>query len=252
MILDDSLINEFRNKINENDFILHIYQNYESRDKWSCICSAMDWITVAVDFINSDWNRFDNINIKCMNLYTYISSIDILWESVQQLHRVLFNTTKIPFKDENICFETKIIKEDDNDYFKTIRACFGAHPVNISLEEDKNSKRFASWLVGGKDFCSKKDFEVRLYSNQQDKEEIYLGVNISELNRFALRRYEYLLELMKEIDKKYKQFIEDLRKSRISRYDDDILKQLNELKIESHKRLYGNILILLKRLNMYL
>lgn len=239
MVLDSSLIEEFRDKVNENDFIFYVYKNYEGKDKWSCVCSAMDWITIAVDFINSDWDNSENLNIKCMNLYTYISSIDVLWEAIQQLHRVLFNTAKIPFRDENMCFENKVAEEDDNDYFKTIRACFGAHPINIRLKENEDIRRFASWPFEGRDFWSEKDFKVRLYNNQQEKEDISVGINISELNNFVLRRYEYLLELMKEIDKQYKEFIRKFKERKINKYD-DILEQLNELKMESQKRLYDN------------
>jgi hypothetical protein len=236
MGLDNSLIKKFRDKVNENDFTFYKYQNYEGKDKWSCICSAMDWITIAVDFINSDWDNSKNINIKCMNLYTYISSIDVLWEAIQQLHRVFLDTAEIPFRDENMCFESKITEEEDNDYFKTIRACFGAHPINIKLKENKQIRWFASWPFEGRYFWSEKDFKVRLYNNQQEKEELSLGINISELNNFVLRRYEYLLELMKEIEKQYKQFIRRLKERKINTYE-DIFKQLNELKIESHKRL---------------
>lgn len=239
MVLDNSLIDKFRDEVNKNSFIFFKYHNYEEKDKWSCICSAMDWITVAIDFINSDWNQSNNVNIKCMNFYTYISSIDILWEAIQQLHRVFFNTKKIPFKDENKCFETKVSKEDDNVYFKTIRACFGAHPININLKEDKNSKRFASWPFEGKYSWSEKDFKVTLYSNQQETKDIYLGINISELNNFVSERYKYLLKLIKEIANQYQLFIIELKERKIIQYD-EIPKQINQLKIESKQRLFDD------------
>lgn len=34
---------QFRDKVNENDLVYHIYRNRDGKDQWSIICSAMDW-----------------------------------------------------------------------------------------------------------------------------------------------------------------------------------------------------------------
>ncbi len=62
---------------------------------------------------------------------TFIVCIDVLWEAIQQLHRVLLNTENIPFVNEKSVFQHKKFETTDNKYFKTIRACFATHPVNL-------------------------------------------------------------------------------------------------------------------------
>ncbi|MGL5354568.1 MAG: hypothetical protein ACRDA5_14840, partial [Clostridium sp.] len=148
MDLDQNVISKFRRKVNNSNYVYNIYNNIDDKNKWNCICSAMDWIDIAVNFINSDWNNSKEINIKCMNLFTYISSINLLLESVDQLHRVFFNTSGTPFNGSKNIYKYKINDQDDNKYFKTIRACFGAHPVNLvepSVPNNNKIKRFASW-----------------------------------------------------------------------------------------------------------
>lgn len=131
--MDEKLIEEFRERVNDNYFVLHVYKNKEGKNKWNCICSAMDWISVAVHYLCS--KRVLHItkdeNMNSIEVYTFLSCIDMLWESIQQLHRVFYNTTDIPFIKEKKVFCNNQFSMDDNNFFKTVRACFGAHPVNL-------------------------------------------------------------------------------------------------------------------------
>ncbi len=52
---------------------------------------------------------------------------------------------------------------------------------------------------------------------------------------------------MKEIDRQYKYFIRESEQRKITRYD-DILKQLDELKIESQQRLYKDYTYIIKKI----
>lgn len=198
--MDLELINKFRNKVNEHDFVLFKYKNVNGKDQWSCICSAMDWITVAMEYIADV--KSDKRSIRqSMEMYAYISSIDVVWEAVQQLHRVVFQTNQSPFKKECGCFSDKILDEDDNSYFKTIRASFGAHPVNLAGEE-KDEKFFASWsgtFLGG-------DYSVLLYSNKVGKGFREMQLKAEELNKFLEKRYDHLNQLIDELDRQYEEF----------------------------------------------
>ena len=141
--MDKELVNKFRDKVNRSPFLSSQYSNIENKNKWNCICSAMDWIDVGISDIDTIRNEYVTAKSlrKSIRFYFYISCIDIVWESIQQLHRVLFHTTQIPFKEEKKIFIINIFEEDDNTFFKTIRACFGAHPVNLSNygeEQEKN------------------------------------------------------------------------------------------------------------------
>lgn len=51
MMLDRMQITRFREWINSNDWTLFEYKNKERKNQWNCICSAMDWIDVAIQYI---------------------------------------------------------------------------------------------------------------------------------------------------------------------------------------------------------
>lgn len=238
-MMDFELIDEFRNKVNERDFVLFKYRDVNGKDQWSCICSAMDWITVSMEYI-ADVKSGKRGYQQSMEMYAYISSIDVVWEAVQQLHRVFFQTAKIPFNDEHECFVDRILNQDDNRYFKTIRASFGAHPVNLDGEE-KNEKFFASWsgaFLGG-------DYNVLLYSNKVGKGFRTMRLRVEELNKFLEKRYNHLNQLMHEIDRQYEQFKNEMIKIPIMQTS-DVCDQLQILREESRKRLdlsYFNYII---------
>ncbi|MCL2383943.1 MAG: hypothetical protein FWC79_07525 [Oscillospiraceae bacterium] len=235
--MDLEVIGNFSNKVNENEFVLFKYGDVEGKNKWNCVCSAMDWIRLSARVI--DKITFDNkdIDINCMELYKYISCIDIILESIQQLHRVFFDDGSLQkFIDTDNIFKNKIGKESDNNYFKTIRASFGAHPVNLdepNSPQDKGLKRFASnpfdnrrnlWKDG-------RDFSVRLYSNIVGEEDLPFPIWISELKEFIKSRYMYLNTISKQIDVIYEKFATENRK-RVIVTSEEPLEQIEILKTE--------------------
>ena len=87
-----------REKVNETNFILAKYQNYNSKDQWNCICSSMDWIDVGMTNIGKALDELKSSDglETCMKFYQYICCIDIVWESIYQLHRVFINPQTVP------------------------------------------------------------------------------------------------------------------------------------------------------------
>ena len=61
-----------REKVNETNFILAKYQNYNSKDQWNCICSSMDWLDVGMTNINKAREELNNSK----NLETYREEIE--------------------------------------------------------------------------------------------------------------------------------------------------------------------------------
>lgn len=234
--MDEKLINKFRERVNENYFVLHIYKNIGGKNKWNCICSAMDWISVSVHYLCS--KRVLNItkdeNMNSIEVYTFLSCIDILWESIQQLHRVFYNTTGIPFIEEKKIFCNNQFSMDDNNFFKTVRACFGAHPVNLydSFNGANKERRFASWSGS---FGRKNEFSVMLYDSDESDQTIIFDINFKELWLFAEQRYNYLNNLMDLIEQQEQEYIEDQRQIEIEK-DSDPLKQIEILMEEVKKR----------------
>ena len=230
--MDEKLISDFRYKVCIHDLILHIYRNYEGKNKWSAICSAMDWIEVGLSGIDTSYLQYENTNEASIKVITFISCIDVMWEGIQQLYRVFFNTKDIPFEGNKDIFHKE---KDDNQYWKEIRATFAAHPSNIDGKET-GEHRFASWSGGG--FRNSCDFSVIVYSNDPSKNPEFFDINFDEIMAFAVSRYNYLNVLMKRVDEVTEKWLEKCKKTLIAK-PDEILHYIDLLIEENRKRL-GN------------
>lgn len=222
------------------------YQEYgkkNDKNQWNCVCSCMDWIEFSLEYIvkKSDFSYCN------MEIYAYISSIDIIFESIKQLHRVFIDSKTIPFKGEKKYFADSTLKCDDNDIFKEIRAAFGAHAVDI--RRDKAKKYFASYPTNNN--ISDYDFSVMLYSHNLEEEDIEFGFKLSELNEFLKSRYSYLSVFLEIKKKLYLEFCKRKEKEKIEE-SDNLKKQLKILEQASKKRLdndyYREIIERLKRI----
>lgn len=235
-MLDENLINNFREKVNENYFVLHIYKNVNGKNKWNCICSAMDWISVSVHYLCSErvLHLSKDENMNSIEVYTFLSCIDILWESIQQLHRVFYNTTNIPFTQEKKIFCNNQFSLDDNNFFKTVRACFGAHPVNLydTFNGTDKERRFASWSGS---FGRKDEFSVMLYESDESDQTIFFDINFNDLWLFAEQRYNYLNHLIDLIRQQECEYNKVQTQIRIVK-DNNALNQIDILIEEVKKR----------------
>jgi hypothetical protein len=229
----DNKIVEFRELVNSNsNFVYQLYKNKGGKNLYNLVCSCMDWISVSIRHISNAPQLDENIDNRCMQVYSIISSIDIILESINQLHRVFINEKGIPFSGETVCFKDRLFpNEDDNTYFKTIRACFGAHPVALN---QSNTKRFASWPF--ESTYNSGDLSVYLYSRNIDEQDLLLNLNIEELLSFCEIRYSYLDVIKERLIKLFDEYKENLSKQ-IIEVKSDPLEQLYVLKVELEKRL---------------
>ncbi|MGL5713131.1 MAG: hypothetical protein ACRCXT_23630 [Paraclostridium sp.] len=239
------ILNEFREFVNDNlDYMIDVYANNNGRNQWNCICACMNWIEVALDNISCIEYDEKNINIKCMQVYSYISAIDLIWESIKQLNRVIVSPKGIPFKDDTRVFE-KQLDLHDNEYFKHLRAIFGAHPVNIKDPSNPTAKYFANWpnedRFGGYDFIS------TLWTSDTGEEalDLRIGFKFSQLDEFLNIRHEYLNVLKDKLSEDINKHYDKMRKIKIESSDDiraqlDILK--SELEIRKTDDYYSGII----------
>lgn len=232
-IINDSKISDFRDLINSNSsFIYQEYQNKNGKNLWNLICSCMDWLTVSVRHLQRPQDRDNNIDIRVMQMFSLISSIDLVSESISQLHRVFINPKTLPFAGEKDCFRDRLFdEEDDNTYFKSIRACFGAHPVNLN---QSSSKRFASWPFDN--HMNSGELTVHLYSNKIGEDDLSMHLNSEELIAFLIKRYNYLDVISSKITNLFEEFNLALSEKLIANKGDP-LEMLYVLKDESKIRL---------------
>lgn len=139
MTFKPHIISEFRQHLTKNEtYLLKIFGAVEGeKNHWKLINSCLDWMTVATNYIDGNWNICGNHDEKSMHLYSLISAADLIFESIQQLNRIVNGRkSKCPFANESTIFENKIYPNlDDNKYFKELRSIFGAHPVNLKKME---------------------------------------------------------------------------------------------------------------------
>ena len=226
-------ISDFRDLVNSNsNFICQEYQNKNGKNLWNLVCSCMDWLTVSINQLESMSEKDDNIDARVMRMFSLISSIDLVSESITQLHRVFIDHKTLPFSGERECFSDRLFdEEDDNTYFKSIRACFGAHPVNLN---NSGSKRFASWPFDS--HMNSGELTVQLYSNKVGETDLTMHLNASELNTFLIKRYNYLDVISSKIHLLYKEFKAHLSKKPLASSSDP-LEMLYILRDESKVRL---------------
>jgi len=222
--LDRDLIRQFRNKMNDDyHYVLHKHYDVNGKNLWNVICSAMDWIEVAVDGIPHIQLASKNQNVASLNLMQLICTLDLVVESVKQLYRA-FNL-RYPYRNEHSVFNDT--KTDDS-YFKHIRAMFGVHPVNLTDDEEKY---YASWSTPH----LKADFSVIVYSNLVDKEDQIYSIRIDDLFEYTERRYSLLSVLITHVESDYQSHVKHWKTQKIP-HGLTIEEQINVLLRENEQR----------------
>ena len=218
-VVSDNKIREFRDLVNSNSsFVYQIYKDKGGKNLFNLVCSCMDWITVSVRHLDNAPEFDKNIDTKAMQVYSLISSIDLINESIKQLHRVFINHNNVPFSGEKKYFDNRLFpNEDDNSYFKTIRACFGAHPVELNQSD---TKRFASWPFDS--HFNSGDLTVHLYSRDLNEDDLALHLNINELLEFLTARYNYLDVIANNIESLFIKYQKNLSKQPIETKSDPL------------------------------
>ncbi|MEO2211035.1 hypothetical protein ABGV40_09220 [Paenibacillus amylolyticus] len=235
--LDYNLITEFRNVVNEHEFYIGLLRDSNGKNKWNLVCSCMDWISVVAGSLHKLYDFNSDKFTVTLNLMQYITSVDILSEAITQLYRVIKGNDLHPLKTDKSIFKQE--NSTDDNYFKHLRAAFGIHPINLTSKDgtNKNNNRyFASWTSNG--WFYEGTFSVVLYSNDPYEEDSVLELDLWDINKYALSRYNLLYDLISEvkiiINKHIKKYLE------VPIYiTGEPIDQLEVLKTENSKR-FGN------------
>jgi hypothetical protein len=200
----------------------------------------MDWMDIATEYLASiDTHDFIQKRFT-MQVYAYISCIDIVFDCVKKLHGHFIDKKSIPFNGDSSIFNDNRLHLDDNQFFKHIRAAFGAHPIDLNEKKEDGqkgrNKRYASWPTSR--VYQENDYTVMLYSENQTDSDIPLGFRIEQLQEFFQKRYLYLKIIEDAIMQEKKHFENAMRTVLIQR-NENILAQLKILKEENQVRL-GN------------
>lgn len=92
--MDNTLINQFRECVNEHDIVFNLYHRHSEKNKWNIICSAMDWITVSIDGIDPDSLIIKNTNQASIRYMSFILLLSkLIFSFVNQKGGLTTNTT---------------------------------------------------------------------------------------------------------------------------------------------------------------
>lgn len=171
----------------------------------------------------------------------------MMWEAIMKLNDVINQNSNLPFKGEKKVFSNKISLlefEDDNHYFKTLRACFGAHSVDLNFKKDpkliETDRFYASWPNDANQLISDEntDFIVMLWPQDKNHSQstYFLGSSINELNEFIQIRYNFINNIMIKINGQYNDYVISMRKQINIPGLKHVLKSIKLLIIESKKR----------------
>ena len=238
------LARRFREKANQNAFLLAKYSNIDGKNLWNCICSAMDWIDVGVQYIEESQPSGSHSLRNCMEIYSFLAAIDITYEAIISLFWVLQKNgdsstrDRTPFYKDKGCFSavTNWTISDDK-FFKEIRACCGAHPTDLQtyISDDKSEKkqyRYACWTYSE----THSSFNIMLYPEKATGETIVVEILYAELIDYFEQRFNYLNVLIKRIDDLYDEYKKEKKNETIPRSDNP-LEQLFFLKEANKQRL---------------
>jgi hypothetical protein len=215
--MDPELIQNFRKEVNEyqTGFISKM-RNVDGNNEFNRICSSMDWIEINVINYNEMFKKMEYGRNSLDSLY-YIMMVDAILQGIKGLHKAL----GIKYDSENRKFflkkaDSKKIKYDfksyeminaedselfdsidkDDDYFSKIRACFGAHVVDISSKKGNDNKYFSSWTGN---ILASWTWTVFLYNSKSDCSDIMLKLDMRCIDAFINNKYESLTKLIDKV-----------------------------------------------------
>jgi hypothetical protein len=234
-ILDSALLDEFKQAVSDHDdFLINTYSNYNGKNLWSLICSAKDWLSVSVNGLPYIDLNHSHDDVRSLNVLQLITTYDIVLQSIEQLHRVF--EMDHPLKKDNSVFNAAV---PDDAYFAQIRACFGAHPVDLRSADGTKStdKYFASWSSGISSIGGNDDYSVYLYSNNSyTVQPIRFSMSFAKIHEYTVKRYSLLSNMISEIENKKGVFVEEQRQLGI-RLSSDVVEQLQILLKENSIRI---------------
>lgn len=160
-------------------------------------------------------------------------TFDLVVEAIKQLYKAF--DEKYPLEIDDSVFKQAV---SDDAYFKQIRACFAAHPVDLYSKDGTERRRekksyFPSWSSGQ---VSGDIYSVYVYSINPSEAPYKLSIRLTETLEYISKRYDLLSSLIKIIKREESLFREELKKRGIPR-DSSPIRQLQILLHENKCRI---------------
>lgn len=249
-------LSEFINGEKQDDILLVLDKKY-SDDKWNIICSAVHWFRTVESYLNSENLLKENKeNYNWGEVYLFLSSVDIVIEGINDINKIAKDNEKarLFYKSSEI-FKDK--EKDDWDYFKNIRAIFGAHPTKL---KDNNEFIVSTYPMPYNSLIGKlhgeiKDWDYYTLLWKKDKkkswEQVEFGFSFKDIEKYLDKCINYLDNIYEDFLVLINEYKKELSKIKIPKIDKPI-KQLNILIKEDEKRLNGRYNVSIKDVKLLL
>ncbi|MBQ3415478.1 MAG: hypothetical protein IJH39_09090 [Clostridia bacterium] len=249
-------LSEFINGENQDDILLVLDKKYPD-DKWNIICSAVHWFRTVESYLNSEKLLKENKeDYNWGEVYLFLSSVDIVIEGINDINKIAKDNEKarLFYKSSEI-FKDK--EKDDWEYFKNIRAIFGAHPTKL---KDNNEFIVSTYPTPYNSLPDKLygkaknwDYYTLLWKKDKRKswEQLEFGFSFKEIEKYLDKCIDYLDNIYNDFLVMINAYKKELSKIKIQKIDKPI-KQLNILIKEDEKRLNGRYNVAIKDVKMLL
>lgn len=249
-------LSEFINGENQDDILLVLDKKYPD-DKWNIICSAVHWFRTVESYLNSENLLKENKeDYNWGEVYLFLSSVDIVIEGINDVNKIAKDNekTRLFYKSSEI-FKDK--EKDDWEYFKNIRAIFGAHPTKL---KDNNEFIVSTYPTPYNSLIGKlrgeiKDWDYYTLLWKKDKkkswEQVEFGFSFKDIEKYLDKCINYLDNIYEDFLVLINEYKKELSKIKIPKIDKPI-KQLNILIKEDEKRLNGRYNVSIKDVKLLL
>lgn len=249
-------LSEFINGRHQDDILLILDKKY-SDDKWNIICSVVHWFRTVEGYITSkNLLKEDTTDYNWGNVYLFLSAVDIIIEGINDINKIAKNNekTRLFYKNNEIFKDNE---KDDWEYFKNIRAIFGAHPTKLKDNKEYIVSTYPTpYNHIPNQICREKndwDYYTLLWKKEKSKswEQLSFGFKFEDIERYLDKCINYLPVIYRDFLTMIGNYKIELSKCEIEITDKPI-KQLNILQKEDKKRLNGRYESVIKDIKMLL
>lgn len=247
-------LNEFINGEHQDDILLILDKNFEE-DKWSIICAAMHWFRTVESYLNSEHLLDDKSkDYNWGKVYLFLSAVDIIIEGINDINKIAKNNDKARlFYGSNEIFKDEV--KDDRDYFKNIRAIFGAHPTKLKDNKEYIVSTYPTPYNPEIDELTGKskgwDYYTLLWSKEKTNNlnQLSFGFKFEDIEKYLDKCINYLEVIYEDILNMIYEYKKEIAKNEIEKKEDPI-EQLNVLLEEDKKRLNGRYRYIIEELKV--
>lgn len=234
-------LNEFINGEHQDDILLILDKKFRE-DKWNIICAAMHWFRTVESHLNCEHlieEKAEDYNWG--KVYLFLSSVDIVIEGINDINKIAKNNDKARlFYGDNEIFKDK--EKDDWEYFKNIRAIFGAHPTKLKDNNEYIVSTYPTPYNPKIDISTRTttgwDYYTLLWSKEKYKDfnQLSFGFKFKDVERYLDKCINYLEVIYKDILDMIYVYKKETAQKEIKKVENPI-EQLNILLNEDKTRL---------------